>query len=276
MTSRPVPDHGTYARASGSRGYRDPCPCELCRAERRRANKRFRVNRERGITSFVDPTEARQHLKLLHQTMAWDDLESATGLPLSTLNLLYAGRRTKIRRETHDKILATRANPSRAQLIDVTGSMRRVQALLYVGHSLRVIARECGASRNRIHSISNGAQPTIRREFAERIAEAYKRLAFRPPARDRFTTRTRNAAKARRWNGPLAWDDDIDDPEAQPEAGKRREGGPGRREKVDALEVARLTAAGKSAEQIAQELRCHKRTVVRARGRAQSEMTAAA
>ncbi|MFF0055617.1 hypothetical protein ACFYRI_14630 [Streptomyces microflavus] len=262
-TTRPLPAHGTYARGNGCRGYRAPCLCKPCKDARRRTNKLFRVNRERGVTSFVDPAPAQQHLQLLHQTMAWDDLAAATGLPLSTINLIYAGRRTKIRRETHNKILNTQPRPSRAQLVDVTGSMRRVQALMRVGHSLRVIATECRASRNRIHSISNGAQDTIRREFAERIAEAYKRLAFRPPARDRFTARTINSAIARGLHGPLAWDDEtIEDPNASPDVGSTRD--QLNRDELAAhrrADVAHLDGFGVSVEEIARRLGMAESTV---------------
>ncbi|MGW0034779.1 hypothetical protein ACWDXD_33800 [Streptomyces sp. NPDC003314] len=218
MTARPLPPHGTYARAKGSRGYRAPCACDPCQLERRRTEKRSRINRQRGITPFVDPAAAQAHLHLLHKTMAWDDMADAIGLPLSNLNLIYAGRRTKIRPETEAKILATAPRPSGTQLVDATGTTRRIQALLYIGHSLRTIAAECGTSRMRIHKLSIGSQDGIRRQHADRIAKTYKRLVFQPPARTRFTIRTTNAAKAKGWHGPLAWDD-IDDPACVPDAG---------------------------------------------------------
>lgn len=256
MTTRPIPAHGTYARASGSRGYRAACTCDPCKAERRRVEKRFRVNRERGITSFVAPAAAQAHLHLLHKTMAWDDMADATGLPLSSLNLIYAGRRTKIRQETEAKILATAPRLSGTQLVDATGSTRRIQALLYVGHSLRTLAEACGTSRMRVHKLSLGSQEGIRREHADRIAATYKRLAFKPPVRTRFTVRTTNAAKARGWHGPLAWDGaTIDDPKARPDVDEPYMPIPkGGRDSLRRHEIRHLLDCGESPASIAKQM----------------------
>ncbi|MGA5869307.1 hypothetical protein [Streptomyces cinereoruber] len=253
MTARPLPPHGTYARAKGSRGYRAACLCDPCNLERRRAEKRSRINRERGIVSFVDPAAAQAHLRLLHETMAWDDMAEAIGLPLSNLNLIYAGRRTKIRPETEAKILATVPRLSGTQLIDATGSTRRIQALLYVGHSLRTIAAECGTARMRIHKLSIGAQEGIRRRHADHIAKTYKRLAFQPPERTRFTVRTMNAAKARGWHGPLAWDD-IDDPACVPDAGAADSDNRDELAAYRRSEIQRLHSFRVSEQEIAQRL----------------------
>ncbi|MBI0301043.1 hypothetical protein JBE04_43030 [Streptomyces sp. PRKS01-29] len=137
---------------------------------------------------------------------------------MSGLVAIYNGERTKIHRSTHARILAVQppAKGDGGQLIDVTGSRRRIQALVYVGHSLRAVAEAAGTGRMRIHAIASGAQPTIQRNLAERIDAAYKRLAYKPVPVNKFTTRSRNTAKAKGWHGPLAWDD-IDNPDAQPE-----------------------------------------------------------
>lgn len=274
--TKPLPPHGTTARAYGSSGYRPPCKCTPCRDARNRHHKHMRVNRELGRSPFTDPKPAQARLQELHQTMSWKSLMAATGLELSALVNLYSGRRTKIRHETHAKVMAVvpPAKGDGGQYIDVTGSTRRVQALSCLGHSYTAIAQSAGTARNRILSIANGRQPTVRRDLAERLAAAYQQLAFKPPVANKHTTRTRNVARSKNWRGPLDWDD-IDNPNAKPETGRRRQDGPGRREKVDDNQVARLTAEGLSAEQIARELHCHKRTVVRARGRAQ-DMAAAA
>lgn len=271
MATKTLPAHGTYARGNGSPGYRPPCYCEPCVIAKRKARKRSKVNRQLGRSAFVDASPAREHITMLHKSMSWSSISSATGVDDRSLCLIYDGRRTRIARATHVKIMAV-AVPTTVDAwiyVDATGSIRRLRALMAIGHSGRVIAERADTSQARIHKIASGVQPTIRRHLADRIAQAYQQLAYQMAPQNRFTTRVRNDAARKKWHSPIAWDDDIDDPNAKPETGRRRQDGPGRREKVDALEVARLTAAGKSAEQIAAELRCHKRTVVRARGRAQ-------
>lgn len=219
-TRRPIPPHGTTARAYGSPGYRPPCKCDSCNAARRRHHKHTRVNRQLGRSPFTSPAEAQAHLEKLHQTMSWKSLVAATGMPLGGLLKIYNGRRTKIRQETHAKIMAVTAptRGDRGQYLDVTGSMRRTQALSYLGHSYDTIANAADTSRNRILSIANGRQPTIRRDLAERLQNAYQCLApVRPPV-NKFTTRTRNFARANGWAPPGAWDDDtIDAPNAHPD-----------------------------------------------------------
>lgn len=55
------------------------------------------------------------------------------------------------------------------------------------------------------------------RQTAADVAAVYDRLSMIVPDWHRYRTRTRNAALARGWLPPLAWDDDtIDDPTAEP------------------------------------------------------------
>lgn len=268
-TTKPRPAHGTTARGYGSPGRWPRCHCTPCRTARNRHQKQTRINRQLGRSPFTTPAAARAHITHLHQHMAWQTLAGATGVPFSNLIAIYNGTRKKIRRETEAKILAVTipAKGDGGQYIDVTPSTRRVRALSHVGHSYATIAAAANTSTNRVASIANGAQPTIRRDLAERITGIYQRLAFNPPPASKYTNRTRNVARAKGWHGPLAWDD-IDDPACKPERSRRSRSKAGSRRTVaDAVRVAELTAAGRTAQQIADELGCHKRTVTRARSR---------
>jgi hypothetical protein len=217
---KPLPAHGTTARGYGSPGRRARCNCKPCRTARNRHQKQTRVNRELGNSPFTNPAAAQAHLRELHQTMGWNTLAAATGVQYSNLIAIYHGTRTKIRHETEAKILAAKA-PAQGdggQYIDVTGSMRRLQALSCIGHSYAAISEAAKTASNRVLSIANGRQPTVRRDLAERITAAYERLAPNPPARDRFTTRTRNVARSKGWREPQWWEDygHIDDPGFDP------------------------------------------------------------
>lgn len=274
MSPRPIPPHGTYARANGSPGYRKACKCQPCLVARRRHDKRWKVNRDLGKPASVDAAPARKHLALLRETHTWRSLATATGLAESNLYYIANGARATIHRDTHHSILAVQPKTTAVDNlhIDALGSRRRLQALMTIGHSVRSIARECRIAKDRAHDIALGLQPTVRSDVAERIKAAYMRLAFRPAPANKHTNRTRNLAASRGFHGPLAWED-IDDPECQPETDTAVTP---RRFKavVDPDRVARLTLLGRTNEQIAAELGCHERTVSRVRRRAEMQQAA--
>ncbi|WP_409469117.1 hypothetical protein [Streptomyces sp. HC307] len=222
--AKPLPPHGSYARANGSPGYRKPCYCEPCVIEKRRARKRSKVNRELGRSRFTSTARARQHLIEIHKTMAWSDIAAASGVDDRSLCLIYSGRRERISLVTERKILAVQAeSASPGQYVDVTGSMRRIRALMSIGHSGRVIAEAVGSSQARIHLIAAGKQATIRRGLALRIEAACERLAQEPVEDNHFTRRVRNGAARKGWRDPQWWEDygHIDDPTFDPDKADR-------------------------------------------------------
>jgi hypothetical protein len=254
---KPLPAHGTTARAYGSPGRRPRCHCQPCRTARNRHQKKIRVDRELGRSPFTSPAKAQAHLVELHRTMSWDTLEVATGVWFSNLVAIYQGKRTKIRHETEAKILAVAA-PAKGdpgQYIDATGSTRRLQALSRVGHSYATICEAAGTCPNRVVSIANGRQRTIRRDLADRIASTYQRLAFNPPPTNKHTTRTRNVARAKDWRDPQWWDDygHIDDPDFDPSEADA-ELNFHQRAKLRREEVIHLAWVGHGAEQIVDRL----------------------
>ncbi|MFE9286635.1 hypothetical protein [Streptomyces olivaceus] len=223
--AKPRPAHGTSARGYGSPGRWPRCNCTPCRTARNRHQKHNRINRELGRSPFTSPDKAQAHLRLLHKTMSWDSLEAATGVWFSNLIAIYHGQRTKIRHETEAKILNV-PNPSDGdpgQYIDCTGSTRRLQALSAQGHSYATLSTAADTSPNRIMSIANGRQPTIRRTLANRIAAAYAQLRTTPPEPDRHTKRTLNVARSKGWRDPQWWEDygHIDDPAFDPDTADR-------------------------------------------------------
>lgn len=224
MTTRALPAHGTTARGYGSPGRRARCHCQPCRTARNRHQKQIRINRELGRSPFTDPAKAQAHLHELHQTMSWETLAAATGVWFSNLIAIYHGKRTKIRHETEAKILAiTPGKGDPGQYLDATGSTRRLQALSCIGYSYSTLAAAFETSLNRILSIANGRQPTIRRALADRITALYPQLAANPPGRDKYTNRTRNTARAKGWRDPQWWEDygHIDDPAFDPDTADR-------------------------------------------------------
>lgn len=255
---KPLAPHGTYGRANGSPGRRPPCYCEPCVTVKRKVRKRSKVNRELGRSAFTTIDAARAHIAVLHQTMSWSSLTKASGIDNRALTLIYAGRRTKITRITEAKILAVQP-PQSVDLwvyVDSTGTVRRLRALMAIGHSGRAISEAVRTGEAQIHKAAGSGQAYVRRHFAARVEAAYKQMAFKPPAVDRFTTKSRNIAAAKGWHGPLAWDDaTIDDPAAQPEAHEpytspARNG----RDSMRTAEVEHLLSLGESEAAIAKRM----------------------
>lgn len=98
-------------------------------------------------------------------------------------------------------------------LIDRTGTLRRVQALMAMGWACRDIAARIGYARP--DDLLRPGRPILR-ETAERVARLYEELCMTPGP----SVRARAIAARRGYAPPLAWDDDtIDDPNALPDLG---------------------------------------------------------
>lgn len=215
--AKPLPPHGTYARANGSKGYRAPCKCEPCLKIRRTRKKIQSVNRQLGRSSRVDAATAAHRLRDLHRHMGWEDIASSLGTSSSHVRKIAGGRQTVILLATHNKIM--RLVPQTAtggQYIDATGSVRRVHALIAQGHPLRKIAEAAGTHYSCIQTVVAGPA-RVRRFFAERIEEAYRTLSGTTGS----SIRGRNRAARNGWAPPAAWDDDtIDNPSSKPNCGQ--------------------------------------------------------
>ena len=215
-TTKPLPLHGSYARANGSPGYRKPCPCDLCRAKLLSAKKRYRVSRESGRPGLVDAASARERLQELLRTMSLLQIKAATGCDDYNLRRIIDGTRPQIRRSTLARIMNLKpVPPAPGTYLDATGTRRRIQALRAIGWSARATAEASGASETVIERICDG-QPTVRGVVEMKIRAVYIKLAETPAPAGRSSTRAKNFAIANRWAPPGAWDD-IDDPAALPD-----------------------------------------------------------
>ncbi|MEU6552056.1 hypothetical protein ABZ915_17495 [Streptomyces sp. NPDC046915] len=211
--AKPLPPHGSYARANGSPGYRKPCPCDTCRATLLTAKKRYRVSRERGRPGLIDARPARERLQQLQRTMSLMQIKAATGCDDCNLRQIIDGTRTQIRRDTLDRILSLKPEaPTWGTYLDATGTRRRIQALRAIGWSANALATAAGTGDSVIERICNG-QPAVRGVVATKIRAVYIELAGTPAPAGRSATRAKKHAIANGWAPPGAWDD-IDDPAA--------------------------------------------------------------
>jgi len=229
-TERP---HGTRARyvLGPGPGKGPGCRCDDCKA----ANRAAASHRDRQILygrwrPYVDAEPAREHLQVLSAAgIGWKRAAELAGLSGGAVSkLLYGGPgdrppSRRIRPETAEAILSVK--PSVGQLApgaltDITGTRRRLQALVATGWSQARLASELGLTRANFGTMMRCDQVTAGTARAAR--ELYDRLWKQPPPEHDQRTkiaaaRARNYAVARGWVPPLAWDDDvIDDPDGRP------------------------------------------------------------
>lgn len=110
-----------------------------------------------------------------------------------------------------------RANTNGPMWVDKTGSVRRVQALLALGHTHAAIARAGSGTPNASKNVLNARFKFVHRDTFEVILTSYGKLSMVAP-KDWRAQEHRRRALARGYVPPLAWDDDtIDDPNALPQ-----------------------------------------------------------
>jgi hypothetical protein len=265
----------TDANHTPSRGcYQRGCRAPECVLASYRYSKQLQLDHARGQRRRRDATQVRAHLQRLLANKWWEaEIARAAEITGTTIANLLAGQPT-VRTAIALRILSIPAvDISRTELgerQDATGSIRRLQAMAVIGHTWAAVGADAGITPDRIGSIVRGITNGIRPDEARRIAATYRRLSISPGTSRQAATIARNKG----WHGPLDWDD-IDDPNCQPETwGQSRAKRDSGRVVADLAAVAQLTAAGRSAQQIADELGCHKRTVVRARGRVEMAVAA--
>lgn len=98
--------------------------------------------------------------------------------------------------------------------VDATGALRRLQALIAMGHPPIPLAAHLAMTVEELWELlgSKGARVRLDiREAAEELFDSLWDLRIEGPLGDQM----RQLARERRWVGPLAWDD-IDDPNEKP------------------------------------------------------------
>lgn len=214
---RPIPGHGTYARARGT-STRPSCPCDCCRLAERRYDKQLRLIYARGQRNRVPAPPVRTRLRQLRAGGAsWQQIADASGIGCSRLTQLIREDRPTVRSSTAARVMAIGSADELTggpRHVPVLGGTRRVQALMAIGHTHRSIAAEAGLNTQTVSEVLNQHSLQIPRFWHEALAGAYDRL-WRSTG-----TSVRNRTRAARegWAGPLHWDETtIDDPAGFPD-----------------------------------------------------------
>ncbi|MDG9701716.1 hypothetical protein [Streptomyces sp. DH37] len=248
----PLPPHGTTARATGRPAQGVPgCPCKPCRAAKARYSKRRRVLNATGRNLRIPAQPVAAHVRVLFDSgMGWPGIARAAGCSTSTLHRLLAGQET-IQRSAANRILAVRPKPAPGRYIDATGTRRRLQALMAIGHTLTAIAADAGTESTTLNDIVNGHQSSVRGITRDRIAATYRRISQTPGS---YTPNRRRAA-AQGWPDPTWWEDygHIDDPAFDP-AAVETSAASSRRDPLVADEIRHLASFGIAPGEIARRV----------------------
>jgi lambda repressor-like predicted transcriptional regulator len=245
--------------------YQHGCPSPACARANYQYMSRLRLEYHHGQRRRTGATQARVHTERL-LALGWSQAQVARASRLAhrTIGSVLAGVPI-ISNRTAFAILSIPIGPAPADSrdIDATGTIRRIRALVAIGWPVAQLADQFGMYPTALGSVARGERTRVRTATAKTIALHYRVLCQIPGP----SQRARNEARRKGWHGPLAWGD-IDNPDCQPETGQPPSTTTSHRKvRADVGRVARLTRAGKSAAEIALQLGCHPRTVIRARGR---------
>lgn len=257
MTTPTLPAHGQY-----SRYLTHACRCELCRAAGRSYRLRLGYDHSNGIRRRIDATQTRHHIERL-TARGWTQAQiaAAAGINQATISVLMRSG-SQVRRSTAAAVLAVRldqAAPIPRGMVDATGSRRRLQALMALGHTLPDIARLVGVGISSLQQTVDGRWARIKTTTATKIGRVYRQLSISPAPESRVAEQARNDAMAKGWYGPMAWAD-IDDPACVPDPNE-----PVAPMSVHPNDVAELAAQGLDDAAIGRRLGVSPRTVLRAR-----------
>lgn len=224
------PEHGTHARYC-MKG----CRCWPCR----RAHYEYNRNRDKQIAygrwqKFVPAEPVREHVRSLMATgIGWRRVAQAADVQATSLNrILYVKPLQKrVRTDIAEKLMAVQPSMDAigcTTAIDGTGTRRRLQALVAIGWSQAKLGAHLGIMPTNIGRILGSQRVTA--ASARSVRDLYDKLwdAVVPEEdwRDKIAAnRARGYAAERGWAPPMAWDETIDDPAAEPEgvgADKRR------------------------------------------------------
>lgn len=239
------------------------CRLPAC-VERNRAYNRT-ITRRRAYGTwqpFVDAEPVRQHILTIQQAgVSLARIVALTGLAEPTVGrILYSsGKRPphkRLRPEHANRILAVTAQHARPDRIDATGTRRRIEALQVIGWPKQYIAERLGLNISTAGRVTR--QNLVRSSTAYAVAALYCELKVKLPEAHGMipwvVERTRRHAHAQGWHGPLAWDGNIDDPDAQPDTEGAGYQPPPKRDELRPAEIEHLAGFGLSEDTIARQV----------------------
>lgn len=198
--------------------------CDRPAVRRGMCNSHYNTHRTRQMAygrwqpDRVDAGPVRVHVQALRDSgLGFRRIAELSGVRRQTIQQLFSPRRGRskpsayVASATARKLLAVPVGEAAPGAhIDQTGTVRRLQALVAIGHSQSSLCTQLGITQSNSTRLFHG-HSKVTAATAKRVAELYDRLSMVSGTNQRAIRR----AKANGWLPPLAWDDDaIDDPGA--------------------------------------------------------------
>jgi hypothetical protein len=220
------PRHGKVA------GYSAGCICSGCRKAKTVYEKhRIRQQAYGRWHPWVDAEPVRAHIRqLAKHNVGWEQVARLAGVAEGTVRNILRGRggrppARRCRPWTAEAILAvqpTLDDLSDYTMVDSTGTVRRLRALVALGRPMEHLGRMLPLSHEHVRTvIRRNPSGLVTAGFARAVRDLYEQLSMTVPPDTWVHRRAANFAARQGWVPPLAWDDvDIDDPQATPQVGK--------------------------------------------------------
>ena len=229
------------------------CRCGACSTARARYVKRRKHLESQGVALIIDAAPIRSHLRrLVDSGMSVSDIAARSGYSRSDIINVLRGQRTRIRRSSAERVARVKPSGPERAIIDATGTLRRLQALIAIGWTQGQIAVACGrTTRGWTGEILRGSN-RVHARVAKDIEAAYDAMWQGPKSPN---VRSVIRAQRKSWPPPLAWDDGtgphgIDNPDATPVTGTPRK----LRTATEKIEEIDALAGSASSDQIARRL----------------------
>lgn len=237
--SKPLPSHGTTARAKGRPAAGIPgCACRPCRDAENAYDKRRRYLNATGRALTMDATPVKQHIETLFANGAgWVQLAQAAHVSQSNLSRIRRGLQPVVARAVAVRILAVKPGEAvpAGRPIPAAGSIRRAQALMAIGHRMKDVYATAGLDHTTLSDLIGERLTTVTQHTAGRMRDAYDAMCGTPGS----NARAINRAQRLGWRDPAFWEDygRIDDPAFNPATVEREL----KRDELAALRRADIT-----------------------------------
>lgn len=244
---------------------KNSCGNPECRERSARYTKRNRVMEGQGRPRRVPSGPSAERIRELARIYSYGYIADAHGMSTGQIGRIASGRQKTVAADTARRLAGPLPPPSGRRWVNAAGTYRRLRALALRGWSLPSLAARSGLPVSWLQFVASRNIDQLDHRRAEAVADLFRDLWLIDGPSKITQARARRAG----YIPALAWDD-IDDPVAEPQ-GVGASFGP---EKADDEAVARLTRAGLTAQQIADQLGTTKRTVSRSRARMRQEAAA--
>lgn len=183
-------------------------------------SKRYRLRQLRGETAYHDATKARLHLATLTGA-GWSirSIAGESGVAASTVSRIHRGDQRTAAPGTLTAILAlnpettaTRTQGDAEPFVPRVGTVRRIQALLWMGWGHQQM-RDHSGLRTAVLLHQQGRWVT--RSTHDRVAAMYRDLAMKHGP----SAKARTYARQRGYASPFDWDDIDHDAEPERDEG---------------------------------------------------------